>query len=128
MYGIINAIRKRYSGNSSHSAACRVCRCEQVAGVVGVDGTWAVRDNNCMGFAGDSGGCEKMADSAGPFEVQVTSYVIDLEFWAALPRSKIVAEIECLHFFLARTSVIYPQLQVTGVELVAWIGCAVRTS
>ena len=77
---------------------------------MGVYGTWAVRDNNCLGLAGGCGGCEISCDIDVPFEVQVTSYVIDLEFWAALPRSIIVAEIECLHFFLARTSVIYPQL------------------
>ena len=34
--------------------------------------------------------------SACPFEVQVTSYVIDFEYWTALPRSIIVAEIEAL--------------------------------
>ena len=96
--------------HSCHSAACRVCRCEEVACVIVVGGGWVVRDDDCLDLAGGCCGCKIRACSAGPFEVQVTSYVIDIKSCTALPRSMVVAEIERFNLFQASTIIIKRQL------------------
>lgn len=48
---------------------------------------------------------------ADPIEVQVASYVINIESWTALPhRIKIIAQIERFDLFKATTIILYKEL------------------